>query len=589
MMYQLDFDFSKLDLLKSLIKGHFDNPERGLKIFRDSIFISGWFLSEDYEVYLKVKYRTGQVFKKLLDVERPDVIKHFGLSERSAMCGFQLQIEPKGQEFILAVSVGSVDYDILNISSFSYSEDEISKVKSAWLALHVHDVSDIALDDEPGFEYNVIKPIFCFSSIQSVYAKHVDALKARFEHSSDFLSFFEGFYKRDWAVDYIENLASDSLGTGFECHCVASYVIDDFNFLLFDSVGFRFYIVQHCTNVLIVFPTLFECVSLYIEEWANAALDKLGKLFSLLVKLSNTGIKFPAIGPAKFHGLNVSQSRPYHYVYDYLHGIDYLSQKGVLNLNAYSVKGFDFLDVSIFFDNIAFSKSDDAYELNKYLSLNQFFVIMPCLQYVNGSYDRDLISLSAKLRAAHSHSLDLEPYDFVLWVGISVEKRKWVEQVEGISSILKMLKIRFSKLCVILDGRTSTITDSFRSNKVVLEENLIFNEIISLVPDVNFVNLIGKGMQEKLAFAEKVDFFLTSFATDSLYVSCINKKRGVVYVAPSINVDQRKLHVHHTIVEVPGDKITEIKVDGKSWHETSVSMDWRDVYACIEQVLDRGN
>lgn len=174
------------------------------------------------------------------------------------------------------------------------------------------------------------------------------------------------------------------------------------------------------------------------------------------------------------------------------------------------------------------------------------------------------------------------------WVGIATEKRSWLEQVEGIVNIISKLKGRFNNILILIDGRTFPLHPSKIDYNAKIKDDDVFERIRAASDGVDFYSLIGKTPLEKLAFARKINLFFSSFATDSMYPSALSEKLGVVYVAPSIG-EQRKLHVHHSIIEVPSDKVTEIKVDGKSWHETSVSMDWRDVYSCIEQVLDRGN
>lgn len=73
-----------------------------------------------------------------------------------------------------------------------------------------------------------------------------------------------------------------------------------------------------------------------------------------------------------------------------------------------------------------------------------------------------------------------------------------------------------------------------------------------------------------------MNIFLTRYGTDSLYVFCINGKKGVVYASPSIR-NQRLLHAHKNVIEIPDDKIKEINHEGKPWHEVNVSIDWSDI------------
>src|SRR5690606_8102837 len=107
-----------------------------------------------------------------------------------------------------------------------------------------------------------------------------------------------------------------------------------------------------------------------------------------------------------------------------------------------------------------------------------------------------------------------------------VEKRSWVEQVAGIISIISMLLEKYKSILIIIDGRTSPLTKTESGQTIIDRENSIFREISEALPQVDFINLVGRTMSEKIYFSSFVDLFFTSFATDSLYVSCIHGKNG---------------------------------------------------------------
>src|SRR5690606_35575436 len=86
---------------------------------------------------------------------------------------------------------------------------------------------------------------------------------------------------------------------------------------------------------------------------------------------------------------------------------------------------------------------------------------------------------------------------------------------------------------------------------------------------------------EKIRLATEIDLFITSYATDSIYPSCVVKKPGIVY-SPSKTGYGKKLHIHHDILEVDDASIKSLSNDPNTpWYDISVSMDWRDIYKLI--------
>ncbi|MGM8227453.1 hypothetical protein ACSV5M_12775 [Cellvibrio sp. ARAG 10.3] len=600
MRYEVSFDALEFSALQKRVKGNFDNPKFDSKEAYGKVLFSGWFLVDDPDFCLKVNFAGSKTEIHYLNVNRPDVAKHFGMSSDLQFCGFQFQLNLNGPYIDVAVSYQGIDYTIWRIKESEYHCAEINKVKRLWESFHkISDLEYLSNETLTDKDTKILFSLFSLSDIDGVFLSFRLNNIFDFRDVAEFSQFISLFRDPYWAMDAIKQsselgfLKIQSPSEGPVCYCVGSYSIEDFNFLLFEGLSIQFYIVQHCANVVIIFPTLYQCIQLNITQWALHAINKIPALFAELKKLCSAGISFPKKSPAKFSGVNVSQSRPYHFLYDYLHGLDYLSSHGVL-LNSISISGFDFIEVSSYFDNVLDFFSIDQGVLNHRLCWLNTFYLMPCLQYVNGNYDRGFVKLSQRLRENNvigfggEDNLKNEKYDLVFWVGVSTEKRSWIEQTMGIVSVISSLQESYESMLVLIDGRTSTLTGTETTNPIISRENEIFNEISRLSSRVNFVNLVGRTMSEKIFFASFVDIFFTSFATDSMYVSCVHGKKGVVYVAPSIG-DQRKIHIHKNAFEIPQQKIREVNAKGKAWHETSVSIDWRDVFYCLTDVLKERN
>lgn len=597
---EIYFDAEQYSLLQAKVRGNFDNPKTDLKEAYGKLFFSGWIISETKDVLLKVRYSEQQTEIYFLNISRPDVTKYLNLSDEFQFCGFQFHVDLNISKTIeVSVSSDGIEYTIWKIKASDPDQQRIDKIKNFWEALHdprITSTEDPSLEDA-----KILGSLFHLSNANEVYYSLQLKDSNNFEDEGDFHNLIQSFKNRYWAMDAVENsaingtLIHSSHNGKVSFRCAGSYAIDDYNFILFSGIDFQFYLVQHCTNILIIFPALYKCVSLFTGDLATYAMGKISELFLTLSNLKKLGISFPRLSPALFDGLNVSHGRPYHFVYDYLHGLDYLSLTN-MQLNSLAVSSFDFLELSQYFDNIKSFCSVEQFSLNRRSSSLGNFYLMPCLQYINGDHDRNLVSLSKNLREKNQRIfLRSRPikktfkkdYKLIFWVGVSIEKRSWIEQTEGLISIIDALYKKYRDVLILVDGRTSPLTNSSQPSSTIFErENEVFKKIRNSLPYVDFINLIGRTMSEKISYASSIDLFFSSYATDSMYPSCIQRKPGAVYVAPSIG-ERRSLHVHEDVIEVPAESVFEINSQGRAWHETSVSMSWKDVYSCIEALLNR--
>ncbi|MBE8718353.1 hypothetical protein [Cellvibrio polysaccharolyticus] len=596
MSHEIYFDKQKASELNKKIKGNFDNPSLREGGITGTVFFSGWFLANSEDLYIRVikSDKTSKIY--YLTVNRPDVVRHFNLKEDHLLCGFQFEIELDNIDHEISVHFQGVEYSIWKLAFSDAYKPQLLAIKNNWESFHTKKSNFIHTSGNTELSAALLAE-FTILNINELHEELKKNGICIFENERETNNFVQQFKEPYWAMTAIENSTRDGSlhgqykREGALYYCVQSYSLGDFNFLLFDSDVLTFYLVQHCTNVLLLFPTIYKAVALDIQQWALQAIQKIPKLYLHLEHLKISGANFPEKEKGAFVGVNLSQSRPYHFVYDYLHGIEYLCQRKI-HFNSISIPGFNFIDPSSYFENITTHKLLDEKSISC-SNIKPYFYIMPCLQHMKSEFDPQLLALSSRITSRTNYKTNIskdltmpnmDNYDFVFWAGISVEKRRWTEQKEGLINIIKNISSEFDKPLILIDGRTSTLTDPVDIKNVSSQEMQIYNDIESQLPNVKFINLIGRTMPEKIFFASLVDFFFTSFATDSIYPSCIQRKRGLVYAAPSIK-DQRSIHIHPEANYIPDSLITEIDANGKSWHEISVSMKWEDIYHCMEHFI----
>lgn len=561
---------------------------------------SGWVLPLDAKSSVEwlVKSCGKTVGSYLPSVKRPDVQRHFSIAcDNFVKHGFDFSIAT-GEFDCVCLKLNEVEIQVWSVDVIDVPNAEgLTRTARGFRDLHKLFVErDSSID------------VLLADNFQEILSSDFKLLSARqfiswraqmFGSALNIESAFKILKKPDWPIEFIAN-GSDSgnfsalgvLSDGEVC-CRFGIVVGDFNYLFFSNREEYFYLVQHCANVCLVFPEHMLVVGLSeVGHLVTTARDKLPELYRQVREHANSIVNKKN---GHFLGICLTQSRPYHYIYDYLFGLNLLSNRLNNKFDIYGVAGFDFFDVS-FFENCKFYESLSNEQLNKKCLSAGGFLVMPCVQYICSNFDRELLGLASKLVnfsnefcAARFPLLDALDADLVIWIGVSNEKRSWIEQVDGFSRIIQELSKKFNNISVFVDGRTFPISPREADFGNKIREDKLFDDLVLRCPEVSFFNMIGLQPVEKIYLAQKIDFFISSYATDSIYPSAICGKSGVVYVAPSIG-DQRYLHIHHDVIEVPSDKVKEVeKSDGvkKSWHETSISMNWRDVFECVQKILGK--
>jgi hypothetical protein len=575
-----------------------DSLKESLVTEESSFLFAGWIVPKGEQVKWLLNYADYQT-ELVLNVDRPDVIEYFRGQDIlvDLKCGFHEEVLLEGLKSIV-LSINGLEYEVFTVIDAQINLDKLNNTAVTWLNMHEKNVDNKNLQRVKTEELLGTFEILSKKEFLSLYM-------SEFNEKESVEDLFSELADPNWPMNIFEVIVNTKTCTqnGFfssdQVKACFSINVVDFNFIYFANSKESFYLVQHCANVSVIFPTLFRVVSLSeVNHWVNESLNKVPTLFNYIINdYSLYSSLLSGSGKGHFLGFNVTQSRPYHYFYDYVYGLDSLLKNNdaqTAEIKVFGVKGFDFIDFSLVNSKAEYVSYDEA-ALNKLLIRQAGYTVMPCIQHCKSSYDKKLLRLSSNLVSAsnrycsNASVISAESPDLTMWIGVSNEKRSWVEQVDGFSKIIEELSKKFKSVVVVVDGRTFPQNPRQADIANKQREDLLFNTLVNKNPAVKFVNMIGMQAIEKIYLAQKIDFFISSYATDSIYPSAICKKPGVVYVAPSIG-DQKKLHIHHRILEVPSDKVKDVlSSDGvkKSWHETSISIDWRDIYKCVLLLIDK--
>lgn len=607
MKYKIEYCYENHSKITSSLKGiGLDSPMSSC-VIEDKVGLlefSGWILTHKENDIVNIIFtdnkKSQSVFPR--NYSRPDVIEALELQPSYASIlklGFKYNFNVKE-----VVEIGiELNGELINIWKISEKTqrylDSGDQAIIAWQAIHT---SDISLLCQRNITLETLE-IEGFWRAFEVISPHdfIKQEKISEIHSKRFLELTNSLQDPKWPIHAFEKINNSGLlqipgiKHSKPLNCKFSVAVHYINFVFFENEFESAYLVQYCKNVLLILPGQFTAISFYgISDWSLLPLSKTGILLKYLLDHKEFIIKNKDREKGCFLGFNLSQPRPYHFYYDYLYGLfKFTKHFQNIEFDSYSIGGCDFFD-SALLDGVKrqFYTSDQS--LNKNTIKNAKYLLSPSIEAARLSFEHFEPYTESLLQIATEKHNDKDEIKtrkgdvLTIWIGISSEKRSWVQQIEGFKKILERLLINFSSIKILVDGRTFPLNPSAEDILQKGKEEEALSKLVFENSGVEFISLIGMRSIEKIYMANKADFFISSYGTDSMYPSAICRKPGVVYAAPSIG-EQKSLHKHDKIIEVPASSIKEIHDSDsvKAWHETSISMDWKDVYDCVIELMNK--
>lgn len=156
-------------------------------------------------------------------------------------------------------------------------------------------------------------------------------------------------------------------------------------------------------------------------------------------------------------------------------------------------------------------------------------------------------------------------YDVVLWVGITAGKRAWLEELAALAMLITRMAAESSRMLVLVDGWTSANSAAPPPTMYVGDAAAMQQLETSAPANVEVVSLVGQPPTRKIALASAADFFVTSHATASMYVSRIAGRPGVTHISNVARAESIEQHVHPRSQLVPAGLVTDSEL--RSGHD----------------------
>jgi hypothetical protein len=409
-----------------------------------------------------------------------------------------------------------------------------------------------------------------------------------------FMEFLHNPYVGDYwlggAVKDSKISAPSPFGEG-ELFCKESHYLG-VNKLFFRShCGEKVIVFQSITSVDIVcFPSR-QCFIAMKHPPTKAVEDYFAK-FPTFAKTLPTEITSEAFG-----GLIISHFFPFHFYSEAVPALERVHAKGLLaKIPAiYCRNGGAYFHPRVVWPEIPAEIGFEAGDVDQLME-GKFFLIHGTV--MNQKSNDQMLHAENAYAKAVARSFDVirgsarfDEYQRIsrerpiIWFGVQATKRSWLEQVDGISSIINKLRLRYRNLFVVFDGWTSPITPRKADEEPISSDIAIVGEILRRCPGLPHILTVGWTSMEKLAVASQIDAFVTNYGTGSLHVARLMQKPGVGHINTLMDKD---FHIHYQTVCLSEGVVVDHAEDiGKRADAVSYSLDWRVIYDALEEILAR--
>lgn len=168
-----------------------------------------------------------------------------------------------------------------------------------------------------------------------------------------------------------------------------------------------------------------------------------------------------------------------------------------------------------------------------------------------------------------------------LWIGVTGQKRSWLDQVYGYCELIKSFMAKFVYVTVYVDG----ITAPHGKEVEVAEDEWVFDKIRKEFigeKAVKFISVIGKDYSVKIENCAKIDFFVANAGTGSIVPLRICKKPGVLHSNDSIYAfpDDYKGRVQF----VDSNSVTTVKDSTGVGMLESYSFEWNEILESAKKI-----
>jgi tetratricopeptide (TPR) repeat protein len=292
-----------------------------------------------------------------------------------------------------------------------------------------------------------------------------------------------------------------------------------------------------------------------------------------------------------------------HHIWDELTGIEYLCKREIVDNYHVFVGGYEYFSIEPLFPEIPSNyithyddviPHQDTYSVFKTIVENNHFVF----RLGTGFMDDNLfnrIKRSSIQRCSQEFLKQVkeiqERHFPVILIQIRAHYRIWLNQVEGIASIINNLYLDYPNLAIVFDGWSLTGKEDASSGSwsAIEKEKKLMTEILDMIPsDLKVYSSIGSTVDETVAWTLNVDLHISPLGAGTTFTAWIAHKPGVLHAHTAglaawgtIYVNQRNYPIIETFqsqVLIPDDSV-------ENFENFNYKCDWRTIYNEVIKII----
>ncbi|MDT9204514.1 tetratricopeptide repeat protein [Limnospira sp. PMC 1243.20] len=600
--------------LKELLRGSWIHHPKNNQIYYRFPVISGWILPKKHDLSsIKVIAKSDKYeHEELLSVARRDVItKILGEAIEGhplLCCGFSFQVEP-AEQIELYINIEDESYHWKTIQSTLLPYHTIVRIKGTWRKFITNNINSISNQDADMLQLLIGDGKIIYGKpVVITYQRDEDINHIDLSHGDiNFKKLLSCFKNAEFCSDLIQSViekgylslpdpfASDSCAI-----CKESFHIGRCTFLRFVSQtsGKTFFIKQDVTSQDAIYLPTENLVILYVHSrqpdiMRHFVIDfglKFRKFINYIIQNYKNN----------FGGLigGYCTNRPSHFYQEVCHGFFFLYKNQQIQKFPLFLFEEDryFFSISDLFDVETSVKTID--DLNKNTFHNQVFLFKIGTPHAfrnvidSEKLAKMIVKKASKLIDAETEQevkVARECYP-LLWLGVTGQKRAWVEQVEGGAKIITELAKIYPNIGVVFDGWTAPLHPTQSDINQAATDQAVVDEIVQLLPpSVKTFTVVGSTSVRKLAFATVIDVFIANKSTGSIHVDRFAKKPGVVHISNSFRLFTSQKIPHNNIVNVPSNQVIDIPHPVLGIDHTSYSINPDVILNLVKEILAQSN
>lgn len=550
-----------------VFSGVLDSPTTRKAYDGSSLIVSGWIMpidsTESYQVLVEGSFG---VISGIPHRPRPDVAKKLGampLAGQDQFCGFYIEV-PFSPEIKVSVQFSSGMYHWKTLTAFQFHSDLPLDIT----ALLAHGAGS-GLSDKFTDLYMVSQALnYLDSSTKVCRFSNVDSLELGVDEKRFFLAFADFLSSASLFHDLLSVNRNSAPGvpapfSSGESTLLGS-IFHNINFMIFDFGAERFYLGQNLHSAdFVYFPARsFVFIlpnALYNHAHLKGLMSYAVRTPSKLAAGDNVNV---SVSEVAINGVS-----PYHFFYDSMPAIDIASRKGGLKFvdKLFAINSRCYADLQAapcITGELLSATEGELCELSRGVGFDAL-----CLSGVSykalaeseiSQMDRELMQRALKVVGFSERYAGIDSHKLVLWIGISQQKRAWLNQKEALVAVLTRLYQKNSNMCVVFDGMTADVFGD-TSDKNFFEDASVVSGIVESLPGgLTSYSLVGCGSEEKMYVSDKCDFFIANYSTGSMYPARFCGLPGVAHLSNSMLEAVRSIHIHPNTQLVPSNLVVDV-------------------------------